>query len=101
MGFKDSLFFYQNCLSVAVGTNRDGQTDTSNSLLFLGLYSSTSSIANLFTSIQSIQIANCSTQNPCLHCYQDCLGPWVLNAVESLYSSIYISFYQFLLLLSG
>jgi len=81
MDFKGSFFFHQNYLAVAVGTNRDEQTDTSNSLLFSGLCSSILNIANLFTSSQSIQIADCSTQNPCLHCYQNCLGPWVLNAM--------------------
>ena len=35
---------------LVVGANRDGQVDVFDSSMFLGLYSSTSSIANLLTS---------------------------------------------------
>jgi len=52
----------------------DKQTSISNKSLFLELYSSISSIVNLFISSQDIQVANCSIQNSCLQCYQNYFG---------------------------
>jgi len=57
--YRDNFFFHQGHLVGAMGVTSE-LTGVSNRLLFLRLYSSTSSIVNLFTSNQSIQIINCS-----------------------------------------
>lgn len=50
ISFRDNIFFYWEYLVETIEINKNRQASMSNSLLFLGLYFSTSSTVNLFTS---------------------------------------------------